>query len=94
MSKPDGVMEKAEEKFGGSAGVDMEQLMQELGQARRFHLGNYVLLALTVFVAALYATNYVFLAADVPYRYTMHSHQAGSLDQAANQGTPHAIILY
>ncbi|XP_022828155.1 organic cation transporter protein-like isoform X1 [Spodoptera litura] len=68
MSKPEGVMEKSEEKFTGSAGVDMERLMKELGQARRFHLGNYVLLALTVFVAALYATNYVFLAADVPYR--------------------------
>ncbi|KAH9633783.1 hypothetical protein HF086_005417 [Spodoptera exigua] len=70
MSKLEGVMEKSEEKFAGSAGVDMEQLMQELGQARRFHLGNYALLALTVFVAALYATNYVFLAADVPYRYS------------------------
>lgn len=55
-------------QHAGSAGVDTERLMRELGQARRFHLTNYVLLALTVFVAALYATNYVFLAADVPYR--------------------------
>lgn len=65
MSKPEGVME---ETYAGSAGVDMERLMKELGQSSRFHLSNYVLLAISVFVAAIYATNYVFLAADVPYR--------------------------
>lgn len=52
-----------------SAGLDTDRLMKELGQFRRFHLTNYCLLALPVFVAALYSTNYVFLAADVPYRY-------------------------
>lgn len=72
MSKPEAVME-AKDSFKGSAGVDMEVLMKELGQARRFHLCNYVLLALSVFVAALYGTNYVFLAADVSYRYTLLS---------------------
>ncbi|KAJ0183566.1 hypothetical protein K1T71_001542 [Dendrolimus kikuchii] len=49
-------------------GLDTDRLMRELGQFKRFHLTNYCLLALPVFVAALYATNYVFLAADVPYR--------------------------
>lgn len=62
------------ETFGGSAGVDTERLMKELGQGRRFHLVNYVLLALPVYVAAYYAINYVFLAADVPYRYTPRGH--------------------
>ncbi|XP_047025396.1 organic cation transporter protein-like [Helicoverpa zea] len=65
MSKVE-AMEK--EVFAGSGGVDTERLMRELGQARRFHLASYALLAVAVFVAALYATNYVFLAADVPYR--------------------------
>lgn len=50
------------------SGLDTDQLMREMGQFKRFHLMNYCLLSLTVFVAALYATNYVFLAADVPYR--------------------------
>lgn len=49
-------------------GVDTEQLMQELGQFRRFHLVNYCLLALVCYFAAHYALNYVFLAADVDYR--------------------------
>ncbi|XP_063826951.1 organic cation transporter protein-like [Ostrinia nubilalis] len=59
---------KDEVDLSGSGGVDTDRLMQELGQFKRFHLTNYVLLALPVFVAALYAINYVFLAADVPYR--------------------------
>ncbi|RVE41008.1 hypothetical protein evm_014342 [Chilo suppressalis] len=62
-------MEKKEvQSFDGSAGVDADRLMKELGQFRLFHLFNYVLLFIPVYVAALYATNYVFLAADVPYR--------------------------
>ncbi|KAG6440883.1 hypothetical protein O3G_MSEX001467 [Manduca sexta] len=56
------------EVYSASSGVDPERLMHELGQFRRFHLINYVLLALPVFIAAFYAVNYVFLAADVPYR--------------------------
>ncbi|KAJ8716903.1 hypothetical protein PYW07_003530 [Mythimna separata] len=64
MSKAETVMEENK----GSAGVDTERLMKELGQARRFHVKNYLLLALAVYVLAFYATNYVFLAADVPYR--------------------------
>lgn len=60
---------KVEEvNLSGSGGVDTDRLMRELGQFKRFHLANYVMLALPVFVAALYAINYVFLAADVPYR--------------------------
>ncbi|CAH2241418.1 jg15615 [Pararge aegeria aegeria] len=48
--------------------VDTDALMQELGQFKRFHLLNYFLLGLVPFVLAHYAINYVFLAADVPYR--------------------------
>lgn len=48
--------------------VDTERLMQELGQFKLFHLKNYFLLAIAVFSAAIYGINYVFLAADVPYR--------------------------
>lgn len=49
-------------------GLDVDALMRELGQFRRFHLLNYVMLALVPFATALYAVNYIFLAADVPYR--------------------------
>ncbi|XP_013141700.1 PREDICTED: organic cation transporter protein-like [Papilio polytes] len=48
--------------------MDTDRLMHELGQFRKFHLLNYFLLALPAFAAAHYAINYVFLAADVPYR--------------------------
>lgn len=51
-----------------NGGVDTDQLMQELGQFRRFHMGNYGLLALVAYFAAHHALNYVFLAADVEYR--------------------------
>ncbi|CAG9787573.1 unnamed protein product [Diatraea saccharalis] len=59
---------KEEHTFQGSAGVDTDRLMKELGQVGRFHLINYFLLSLPVFLAAVYGINYVFLAADVPYR--------------------------
>ncbi|CAH2047613.1 unnamed protein product, partial [Iphiclides podalirius] len=49
-------------------GLDTDRLMHELGQFRRFHLLSYFLLSLPAFAAAHYAINYVFLAADVPYR--------------------------
>ncbi|XP_061714575.1 solute carrier family 22 member 3-like isoform X1 [Cydia pomonella] len=49
-------------------GVDCDHLMKELGQFRRFHILNYILMALVSYTAAHYAINYVFLAADVPYR--------------------------
>ncbi|KPJ16074.1 hypothetical protein RR48_06029 [Papilio machaon] len=48
--------------------MDTDRLMHELGQFRKFHLLNYWLLALPVFAAAHYSINFVFLAADVPYR--------------------------
>ncbi|XP_072932972.1 organic cation transporter protein-like isoform X2 [Epargyreus clarus] len=53
---------------GKPASLDVDGLMRELGQFRRFHLINYFLLALVPFAAAIYAVNYIFLAADVPYR--------------------------
>lgn len=60
--------ETGEVNLEGSGGVDTDRLMKELGQFRRFHMTNYVLLALPIFMASLYAINYVFLAGDVPYR--------------------------
>ncbi|KAJ2951318.1 hypothetical protein O0L34_g5720 [Tuta absoluta] len=51
-----------------ASGVNTDRLMQELGQFKKFHLFNYILLSLVTFTAAHYAINYVFLAADVPYR--------------------------
>ncbi|XP_068617258.1 organic cation transporter protein-like [Battus philenor] len=56
------------EKEKQAVAMDTDRLMHELGQFRRFHLINYFLLALPAFAAAHYAINYVFLAADVPYR--------------------------
>lgn len=62
-------------KRGGrnSGRVDVDGLMQELGQFRRFHLWNYVLLALVSYVVPLHAMNYVFLVGNVPYRYEYYS---------------------
>lgn len=51
-----------------SQGVDVDRVMRELGQLRRFHVRNYCLLALVTISVAIYGINYVFLAADVPYR--------------------------
>lgn len=48
--------------------VDMEVLMQELGQFKPFHMKNYVLVALVTFAMSVYGINYVFLAGDVDYR--------------------------
>ncbi|CAK1555043.1 unnamed protein product [Leptosia nina] len=45
--------------------------MRELGQLGRFHRRCYVLVAIAGFSAAIYGINYVFLAADVPYRCVM-----------------------
>lgn len=68
MSKTEAAEEKMADDYKGSAGVDTEHLMKELGQFKRFHIYNYCMIVITVFVAALYATNYVFLAGDVHYR--------------------------
>ncbi|CAG9136528.1 unnamed protein product [Plutella xylostella] len=51
-----------------SQGVDVDRVMRELGQLQRFHVRNYCLLALVTISVAVYGINYVFLAADVPYR--------------------------
>ncbi|XP_060801640.1 organic cation transporter protein-like isoform X2 [Amyelois transitella] len=52
-------------------GVDTERVMSELGARSRFHrfqLLVYALAGAAPWTAALYSTNYIFLAADVPYR--------------------------
>ncbi|XP_038214161.1 organic cation transporter protein-like isoform X2 [Zerene cesonia] len=54
--------------MGVQPGVDAEVLMRELGQFRRFHLLNYVLVFLASFMSCIYYTSYIFLAGDVPYR--------------------------
>lgn len=58
----------ADKNEPAAEGLDTDRLMQELGQFRKFHLVSYFLLSLVTFAAAHYAINYVFLAADVPYR--------------------------
>lgn len=53
---------------GGSSSVATDQIMEGLGHLGRFHVVNYILLALPVLSAATYSITYVFLAADVNYR--------------------------
>lgn len=71
MSKSETPVEAAPAPDPGA--VDTERLMQELGQLKPFHLKNYALLAIACFFAAIYGINYVFLAADVDYRYLDYS---------------------
>lgn len=68
MGKPVEFSEKPDRVEATAAGFDTERLMKELGQGKPFHLMNYALLTLTVYTAAIYGINYVFLAADVDYR--------------------------
>ncbi|CAK1585786.1 unnamed protein product [Parnassius mnemosyne] len=60
-------MAEKETKTSGKA-LDIDQLMYELGQYRKFHLFNYFLLSVPLLFYCVYGMNYVFLAADVPYR--------------------------
>lgn len=49
-------------------GIDVERVYKELGQAGRFHLRVFVLVALAAVQVGLLHTTYIFLAADAPYR--------------------------
>ncbi|CAH2084348.1 unnamed protein product [Euphydryas editha] len=51
--------------------LDVDKLMCELGQAGRFHVRMYVLVALAAVQVGLLHTTYIFLAADLPYRCCM-----------------------
>lgn len=51
-----------------SCGVDADGVLRQLGQAGRFHLRVYALVALAAVQVGLLHTTYIFLAADVPYR--------------------------
>lgn len=51
-----------------SCGVDAEAVVQQLGQAGRFHLRVYLLVAFGAFQVGLLHTTYIFLAGDIPYR--------------------------
>ena len=48
--------------------VSPDNVMRELGQAGRFHLRVYVLVAMAAVQVGLLHTTYIFLAADIPYR--------------------------
>lgn len=48
--------------------VDAESVLLQLGQAGRFHLRVYVLVALVAVQVGLLHTTYIFLAGRVPYR--------------------------
>ncbi|KAL4709505.1 hypothetical protein ACJJTC_007236 [Scirpophaga incertulas] len=51
-----------------SCGIDADAVLYQLGQAGRFHLRVYALVALAAVQVGLLHTTYIFLAADVPYR--------------------------
>jgi hypothetical protein len=51
-----------------TCGVDADGVLRQLGQAGRFHLKVYVLVALAAVQVGMLHTTYIFLAADVPYR--------------------------
>ncbi|KAF9417529.1 hypothetical protein HW555_005359 [Spodoptera exigua] len=60
--------------------VDADSVVRQLGQAGRFHMRVYVLMALAAVQVGLLHTTYIFLAAGVPYRYCLlHSHSLLSL---------------
>lgn len=48
--------------------VEADVVLKQLGQAGRFHIRVYVLVAFAAFQVGLLHTTYIFLAADVPYR--------------------------
>lgn len=48
--------------------VSPDNVMRELGQAGRFHMRVYVLVAMAAVQVGLLHTTYIFLAADIPYR--------------------------
>lgn len=50
------------------AEVDADSVVRQLGQAGRFHLRVYLLVALVAVQVGLLHTTYIFLAARVPYR--------------------------
>lgn len=96
MSSKENINDKANLEGSAAAGVtgvgvDCEGLMGQLGQFRRFHLMNYALLALPVCVAALYGTNYVFLAADVPYRCVVPECEALNSTEYSPSWLTHAL---
>lgn len=51
-----------------STEVDTDSIMRQLGQAGRFHLRVYVLVAFAAIQVGLLHTTYIFLAGRVPYR--------------------------
>ncbi|XP_041979847.1 organic cation transporter protein-like isoform X2 [Aricia agestis] len=70
--------EKAPAAKPMEGGMDTDALMKELGQGGRFHIINYILVSLAMFSLAQYQTQYVFLAADVPYRCIVPECEAGN----------------
>ncbi|CAH0719743.1 unnamed protein product, partial [Brenthis ino] len=53
--------------------VNSDSVMRELGQAGRFHLRMYVLVALVAVQVGMLHTTYIFLAGSIPYSYGMES---------------------
>lgn len=48
--------------------VNTDSVMRELGQAGRFHLRMYLLVALVAVQVGMLHTTYIFLAGSIPYR--------------------------
>ncbi|VVC91062.1 unnamed protein product [Leptidea sinapis] len=51
-----------------TAGVDVDGIMVALGQAGRYHVRVFIMVALAAFQVGLLHTTYIFLAGSVPYR--------------------------
>lgn len=59
---------------GAPSGVDVDSVMRQLGVLGRFHRRVYPLVALAAMQVGLLHTTYIFLAADVNYRYNIYGH--------------------
>lgn len=68
MSKASEQSAEKMEKTDKFVELNPDIVMQELGQAGRFHMRVYVLVALVAVQVGLLHTTYIFLAADIPYR--------------------------
>ncbi|CAH2047611.1 unnamed protein product, partial [Iphiclides podalirius] len=61
--------------------LEADAVLKQLGQAGRFHIRMYVMVAMATFQVGLLHTTYIFLAADVPYRETLTTENHLSLEK-------------
>ncbi|XP_026744580.1 organic cation transporter protein-like [Trichoplusia ni] len=51
-----------------SVSVDLDAILQELGQFGRYQIRNYCWILLTILFSAVYNSQYIFAAGEIPYR--------------------------